>query len=220
VLLLTGARPGEITPAVISPEFRLAPDGTEVHESDLEAFYPTIRVPRAKGDRGAIEKPLGRLILLPTSAVEVIRKVPRSDSVHAFPEDLPGEPIRRLAKVWGHLLEATGIPHVPLKTTRPSWRTHAADCDISQEHAQLFMATPDSRSRARRVLEADRAERRRRRKKIGAYIARLLDAERNNEARSVYAEVTGTLGASKHGQELRKRLINGQPKTASDYLCQ
>jgi integrase len=56
-----------------------------------------------------------------------------------FPDDLPGEPIRRLEKAWGHLLETAGLPHVPLKTTHPSWRTHAADCDIPPEHVQLLM---------------------------------------------------------------------------------
>jgi integrase len=66
--------------------------------------------------------------------------VPRADgSIHAFPGDLPGEPIRRLEKAWGHLREAAGLPYVPLKTTRPSWRTHAADCDIPPEHVQLLM---------------------------------------------------------------------------------
>jgi integrase len=120
VLLLTGARPGEITPAVISPEFRLTPDGTELHYCDLDAPFPTIRVPRAKGDRGVIKRPLGRLIFLPTTAVEAIRKVPRSDgSIHAFPGDLPDEPIRRLDKAWGHLLEAAGLSHVPSRPRAP-----------------------------------------------------------------------------------------------------
>jgi hypothetical protein len=140
VLLVTGARPGEITPAVISPEFRLGLDGLELHFCDLDARFPTIRVPRAKGDRGAIKRPLGRLIFLPSAAVETIRGVPRADgSIHAFPGDLPGEPIRRLEKAWGHLLQTAGLSHVPLKTTRPSWRTHAADCDIPPEHVQLLM---------------------------------------------------------------------------------
>jgi hypothetical protein len=42
VLLVTGARPGEITPAVISPEFRLGPDGSELHFCDLDARFPTL----------------------------------------------------------------------------------------------------------------------------------------------------------------------------------
>jgi integrase len=140
VLLLTGARSGEITPAVISPEHALPSDGVERHYCDLDSLYPSIRVPRAKGDRGAIKRPLGRWIYLPSPAVAAIHKVPRADgSIFAFPGDLPGEPIRRLEKAWSHLLRLASLPHVPLKTTRTSWRTHAADCGIPHEHVQLLM---------------------------------------------------------------------------------
>jgi integrase len=183
VLLVTGARPGEITPAVISPEFRMGPDGSELHFCDLDARFPTLRVPRAKGDRGAIKRPLGRLIFLPSVAVETIREVPRSDgSIHAFPGDLPGEPIRRLEKAWGHLLDAAGLPHVPLKTTRPSWRTHAADCDIPPEHVQLLMGHAGLKITDTVYLKRIAPSLSASAQKVGAYIWSLLNPHEAGQA--------------------------------------
>lgn len=140
VLLLTPARPGEVLPAVISPEHRLDQSGRERHFCDLEARYPAIWVPMAKGDRGSMKRPPGRFVFLPTQAVEDIRRVPRLDgSIYAFPGDLPDAPICRLEKAWSSLLRLAGLPHMPLKTTRPSWRTHAVDAGIPPEHVQGLM---------------------------------------------------------------------------------
>src|SRR5262245_22436597 len=77
VLLLTGvSRPGEVTPAVVSPEHRFDPAGRERHWCDLEAEFPLLRVPRAKGDRGDMKRPAGRTIYLSPEAVGAIRVVP------------------------------------------------------------------------------------------------------------------------------------------------
>jgi integrase len=140
VLLLTPARPGEVLPAVISPEHRLDPLGRERHFCDLDSRYPAIWVPRAKGDRGSMKRPSGRFVFLPLSAVQAIRQVPRLDgSIYAFPGDLPDAPICRLEKAWSSILRIAGLSHIPLKTTRPSWRTHAVDAGIPPEHVQGLM---------------------------------------------------------------------------------
>jgi integrase len=97
-------------------------------------------VPRAEGDRRAIKRPLGRLIFLPTAAVETIREVPRSDgSIQSFPTIFPASPSAGSKRPGVTSSKRPGFRTSPLKTTRPSWRTHAADCDIPPEHVQLLM---------------------------------------------------------------------------------
>lgn len=175
VLLLTGARPGEITPAVVSPEHRFDPAGGERHWCDLKAEFPYLRVPRAKGDRGDMKRPTGRTVYLPPEAVAAIRTVPRLDgSIYAFPGDLPNEPIRRLEKAWAWLLRAAGLAHVPLKTTRPSWRTHAVDAGLPPEHVQLLMGHAGLKITDTTYLKRLAPSLHASACKVGAYIAGLL----------------------------------------------
>lgn len=175
VLLLTGARPGEVTPAVISPEHRFDPTSAERHWCDLEAEFPLLRVPRAKGDRGDMKRPTGRTIYLSPEAVEAIRAVPRLDgSIYAFPGDLPNEPIRRLEKAWSWLLRQAKLPHVPLKTTRPSWRTHGADAGLPPEHVQLLMGHAGLKVTDTTYLKRLAPSLYKSACEAGAYIARLL----------------------------------------------
>jgi integrase len=175
VLLLTGARPGEVTPAVVSPRDRFDPVGGERHWCDLEAEFPHLRVPRAKGDRGDMKRPTGRTVYLPPEAVAAIRSVPRLDgSIYAFPGDLPNEPIRRLEKAWAWLLREAALAHVPLKTTRPSWRTHAVDAGLPPEHVQLLMGHAGLKITDTTYLKRLAPSLHASACKVGAYIAGLL----------------------------------------------
>lgn len=188
VLLLTGARPGEITPAVISPDHRFDPIHGERHWCDLEAEFPYLRVPRAKGDRGDMKRPRGRTIYLPPEAVVAIRTVPRLDgSIYAFPGDLPNEPIRRLEKAWGWLLREAGLPHVPLKTTRPSWRTHAVDAGLPPEHVQLLMGHAGLKITDTTYLKRLGPSLHASACKVGAYIARLLGDTPRGDAQLLHS---------------------------------
>ena len=122
-----------------------------------------------------MKRPAGRTIYLSPEAVEAIRAVPRLDgSIYAFPGDLPNEPIRRLEKAWSWVLRQAELPHVPLKTTRPSWRTHTADAGLPPEHVQLLMGHAGLKVTDTTYLKRLAPSLYRSACEAGAYIARLL----------------------------------------------
>ncbi len=141
LLLLTGARPNELCPAVT--EQRYAEGFTPF--CVLDDPHPRIRIQRAKGDRGNQKRAPGRLIWLPPPAVEIIRKVPRvPGDIHLLPGDIPGEHVQRLNSAWRAVLKVAqtilpGLPMVPLKTTRHTFRTYCADAGVTPEHTQQLM---------------------------------------------------------------------------------
>ena len=137
LLLYTGARMQEILQATLS---RAAAQGSLLPYLE-RAPYPRIVVQRAKGDRGAMKRPAGHSIWLPSIALSMIDRIdrPLDAADWMLPGEVPGQPIQRINKAWRWLLEHAGVEYVPPKTCRTSFRTLGPDAGIPREHMQLLL---------------------------------------------------------------------------------
>jgi integrase len=137
LLLLTGARMQEILQATLN---RSAAAGKLLPYLERSP-YPRIIVQRAKGDRGAMKRPAGRTIWLPSCALTLIDRIDRPVDATDWllPGDVPGQPIQRLNKAWRWLLNRAGVAYVPPKTCRTSYRTLGPDAAVPREHMQLLL---------------------------------------------------------------------------------
>lgn len=138
LLLLTGARPSELTEAYTHR--RHLPTGSLDPYAILEDPYPRIHVQRAKGDRGKQKRAPGRFIWLASRATELVEAIPRvPGDVHILPGDIPGDHLQRLNKAFDAVLKEAGVKRVPLKCTRHSFRTWAPEAGVSPEHVQQLL---------------------------------------------------------------------------------
>jgi integrase len=138
LLFLTGARPAELTEAYL--ERRFVPAGSSAPYAMLDDQYPRLYVQRAKGDRRGQKRMPGRFIWLGARPAGLIRSVPRvPGDEFILPGDIPGDHIQRLNSAWKVVLREAKVPHVPLKSTRHTFRSWAAEAGIPPEHVQQLM---------------------------------------------------------------------------------
>lgn len=138
LLLLTGARPSEITDAYL--EKRFLPEGSLEPYALLDDPYPRVYVQRAKGDRGNQKRAPGRFIWLAPRAVEIIRRVPRvPGDIFVLPGDAPGDHLQRLNSAWTTVIRAAGVTKAPLKSTRHTFRTWAPQAGVPPESVQQLL---------------------------------------------------------------------------------
>lgn len=167
VLLLTGARPGEILQARL-----------EWLEIDREAGLGLLRLPKAKGDRAGRKR--GRLIGLGSEALEAVARalaLPRRDpgNPYLFEGQKLGQPYSysSFRSVWRSLCDMAGIPDAPPYTARHTYVTEGEEAGVDLAgmkdlagHSRI--ATTDAVYRKPRVRNLLRNAR-----KMGEHLARL-----------------------------------------------